>query len=111
MPGACPPYGSRFFHFDTQNFHNVAALGSTHPPMRSMPPYRNPVSTTVENQLLKIYLQEGIQDLLVYIENQLLKIRLQEGIQYLLVYIIYYRGNSKFYWTKRITWVVNIRVY
>ena len=25
--GARPPYGSRFFHFDMQNFRNVAASG------------------------------------------------------------------------------------
>ena len=33
-----PPYGSRFFHFDIQNFHNIAASGVHAPPMRSMPP-------------------------------------------------------------------------
>ena len=33
-----PPYGSRFFHFDIQNFWNVTALGFHTPPTRSMPP-------------------------------------------------------------------------
>ena len=31
-PGARPPYGSRFFHFDMQNFWNVAASGVNGPP-------------------------------------------------------------------------------
>ena len=34
-----PPYGSRFFRFDMQNFRNVAASGVHGPPMRSTPPY------------------------------------------------------------------------
>ena len=38
--GGRPPYGSRFFRFDMQNFRNVAASG-VHgpPPTRSTPPY------------------------------------------------------------------------
>ena len=35
-----PPYGSRFFHFDMQNFRNVAASGVHSPPTRSTPPLR-----------------------------------------------------------------------
>ena len=37
-PGMHPPFGSRFFHFDMQNFQNVAALGVHSPPTRSTPP-------------------------------------------------------------------------
>ena len=32
VPGARPPYGSRFFHFDIQNFRNVTASGVHAPP-------------------------------------------------------------------------------
>ena len=40
-----PPQGSRFFHFDIQNFRNVTALGV---PMRSTPPpMGTPGSATV----------------------------------------------------------------
>ena len=36
--GARPPYGSRFFRFDTQIFRNVDASGVGAPPTRSAPP-------------------------------------------------------------------------
>ena len=46
-PGARPPYGSRFFHFDMQNFRNVAASGVHGPRTRSTPPPTgNPGSAT-----------------------------------------------------------------
>ena len=36
--GNTPPKGSRFFHFDTQNFQKITALGvSAMAPMRSAP--------------------------------------------------------------------------
>ena len=38
VPGARLPYGSRFFHFDIQNFRNGAASGVHAPPTRSTPP-------------------------------------------------------------------------
>ena len=43
-----PPYGSRFFHFDMQNFRNVAASG-VHGPSYEVhaPPMGNPGSATV----------------------------------------------------------------
>ena len=37
-PGVPPTYRSRFFHFEMQNFRNVATLGVHGPPMRSTPP-------------------------------------------------------------------------
>ena len=39
-PGARPPYGSRFFRFDMQNFWNVATSGVHSPPYEvHAPPY------------------------------------------------------------------------
>ena len=47
-PGARPPYGSRFFRFDMQNFRNIAALGVHGPPYEvHAPPKGNPGSATV----------------------------------------------------------------
>ena len=46
-PARTPPYGSRFFRFDMQNFRNVAALGVHGPPVRGpRPPMGNPGSAT-----------------------------------------------------------------
>ena len=39
-PGARPPYGSRFFHFDMQNFRNIAASGVHSPPYKVHAPLR-----------------------------------------------------------------------
>ena len=42
-----PPQGSQFFHFDTQNFRNVTALGVHTPPYEVHAPYTgNPGSAT-----------------------------------------------------------------
>ena len=43
-----PPYGSRFFRFDMQNFRNVAASGVHGPPyeIHAPPPTGNPGSAT-----------------------------------------------------------------
>ena len=51
---APPPYGSRFFHFDMQNFQNVAASEVHGPPyeVHAPPPTGNPGSAT--DQCLKI---------------------------------------------------------
>ena len=44
---ARPPYGSRFFHFDMQNFQNIAASGVHGPPYEvHAPPTGNPGSAT-----------------------------------------------------------------
>ena len=46
-PARAPPYGSRFFHFDMQNFRNVAASGVHSLPYEvHAPPTGNPGSTT-----------------------------------------------------------------
>ena len=47
-PARAPPYGSRFFRFDMQNFWNVAASGVHGPPVRGPrpPPTGNPGSAT-----------------------------------------------------------------
>ena len=47
-PGARPPYGSRFFCFDMQNFRNVATSGVPRPPVRGPrpPPTGNSGSAT-----------------------------------------------------------------
>ena len=46
-PGTRPPYGSRFFRFDMQNFWNVAASGVHGPPYEvHAPPTGNPGSAT-----------------------------------------------------------------
>ena len=51
-PGARPPYGSRFFRFDMQNFRNVAASGAHSPPYEvQAPPKGNPGSATATDQL------------------------------------------------------------
>ena len=45
--GRAPPYGSRFFRFDMQNFRNIAALGVHGPPYEvHAPPTGNPGSAT-----------------------------------------------------------------
>ena len=45
--GRAPPYGSRFFRFDMQNFLNVAASGVHAPPYEvHAPPTGNPGSAT-----------------------------------------------------------------
>ena len=47
VPSMCPPYGSRFFCFDMQNFWNVAASGVHSPPYEvHTPPMGNPGSAT-----------------------------------------------------------------
>ena len=52
-----PPYRSRFFHFNMQNFQNVAALGVHSPPYEvHAPPTGNPGSATDDNVLLKLLL-------------------------------------------------------
>ena len=52
-----PPYGSRFFHFDMQNFQSIAASGSMAPPMRSMPPLQEildpPLLSTIKPTLFR----------------------------------------------------------
>ena len=57
-PGARPPYGSRFFRFDMQNFRNVAASGVHGPPYEvHAPPTGNPGSATgleYQNRLFMI---------------------------------------------------------
>ena len=46
-PAHAPPYRSRFFHFDMQNFQNVATSGVHGPPYEvHAPPTGNPGSAT-----------------------------------------------------------------
>ena len=48
MPSACHPYRSRFFHFDIQNFHNIATSGV------HTSPTGNPRSTTALKALAEL---------------------------------------------------------
>ena len=56
-PSSPPPQGSRFFHFDIQNFWNVTASGVGAPPLRGRhPPTGNPGSATVlKVRSLRVY--------------------------------------------------------
>ena len=45
-PAHAPPYGSRFFHFDMQNFQNIATSGVYGPLRSPHPPMGNPGSAT-----------------------------------------------------------------
>ena len=72
--GARPPYGSRFFRFDMQNFWNVAASGVHGPPYEvHAPPTGNPGSATALCLLSAGTFLSGVEDNMChYLPQQLL---------------------------------------
>ena len=51
----CPPYGSRFFHFDMQNFQNVAASGVHGPPYEVHAPLREILDPPLVYTMVSFY--------------------------------------------------------